>query len=55
MILQYWDSITKEDLEFSVSTAALEAKEPLMDHDVKHNYEPDYHTPGNRLSGFNYY
>ncbi|KAF3903437.1 hypothetical protein ABW20_dc0102236 [Dactylellina cionopaga] len=56
MVYKYWDSITKEDLEFSVASNNFEVKEPLMDESKFHStYEPELHPPGTRSSAYQYY
>ncbi|EGX53840.1 Chitin synthase, class 7 [Orbilia oligospora] len=56
MVYKYWDSITKEDLEFSVASQNFEVKEPLMDEAKFHStYEPEFHPPGTRSSAYQYY
>ena len=54
--LQYWDSITKEDLEFSVGTKAAnwEVKELLPEEDRRNTYYEDtsslFHSQHGRYS-----
>ncbi|KAF8473859.1 chitin synthase III catalytic subunit [Kalaharituber pfeilii] len=66
MVYKYWDSITREDLEFSVGmkTNVWEVKELLPDEDRRHTVYQDgptsdyagstYHS-NNRMSGYGYY
>jgi hypothetical protein len=62
-LFQYWDSITKEDLEFSVGTKAntWEVKELLADDDRRHTLYQDapsdyassmYHHSAQRNSNY---
>ena len=64
---QYWDSITREDLEFSVGTKTnvWEVKELLPDEDNRRQTYHEgptsdyagstYHGNPNRMSGYGYY
>ncbi|GAB7357895.1 hypothetical protein MBLNU230_g0063t1 [Neophaeotheca triangularis] len=62
MVYKYWDSITKEDLEFSVGQRQnnWEVKEPLPDNDNSGIYQDNdfassmYHQPGQRGSVYGY-
>ncbi|KAI8384506.1 chitin synthase III catalytic subunit [Radiomyces spectabilis] len=54
MVYKYWDSITKEDLEFSVGSKqnVWEVKELLADDDLSQNYGTNYvHSPPPPSSG----
>jgi len=50
MVYKYWDSITREDLEFSVGSKAAvwEVKDPLL---AGGGAGPDYGVPGNNYPG----
>lgn len=56
MVYKYWDSITREDLEFSVGSKAAvwEVKDPLLTATVAADFEEDttsnYHTGGTAAS-----
>ncbi|CAG8736657.1 4517_t:CDS:2, partial [Racocetra fulgida] len=57
MVYKYWDSITKEDLEFSVGSKqnVWEVKELLEDDQVYSNYNSNYPPPPLPQGGFNGY
>lgn len=66
MVYKYWDSITQEDLEFSVEEKShsweIKDNQPFLDDDLKRNtYYQDsdngsgmFHQPGHRGSGYGY-
>ncbi|CAK1361362.1 Chitin synthase export chaperone [Cercospora beticola] len=61
MVYKYWDSITQEDLEFSVEEKnhSWEIQEPLMDEDKRNTFYQDsdngvVQQPGHRGSAYGY-
>lgn len=63
MVYKYWDSITQEDLEFSVEERnhSWEVTQPFLEDDKRNTYyqESDngsgmFHQPGTRTSGYGY-
>ncbi|GIZ37166.1 hypothetical protein CKM354_000062400 [Cercospora kikuchii] len=61
MVYKYWDSITQEDLEFSVEEKnhSWEVQEPFLDEDKRNTFYQDsdngvYQQPGHRGSAYGY-
>ncbi|KAH8834073.1 chitin synthase III catalytic subunit-domain-containing protein [Flagelloscypha sp. PMI_526] len=53
MVYKYWDSITKEDLEFSVGNKATvwEVNDPLLKGDADYDSAPVPHMPMHQMGG----